>query len=1005
MICKKCGVPNAADAEFCELCGDSFEPDTSNDITMPTPRPGEEKLIINDRFRIIEKLGKGGMGEIFLAEDVKLKRKVAVKRVLDHALNDPTSKERFLREAQTASQLDHTNICTIYEIFESGSDDYIVMQYIDGITLDHIIRLETLSIGKILDISIQICEGMQEAGIKKIVHRDLKPANIMLDKRGCVKILDFGLAKYTDRSTRKQKGVVDSRLTEKGMVMGTVSCISPEQARGQTLDSRSDLFSFGVVLFEMIDGKNPFHDQEQINTLYNVLNKEVTPVREIPEGLKKILDRCLKKDCNDRYPDFFSLKADLEAFRTTYREMKKGMPENGNTEKINIREQQELMKEIQKSTDKEALGDIVYRIKKFKAITEPVITAGKNKFKPFFVPTMIALALLLIIFVVSRFGSDAPLVEHDKEFYIYFHGFKDKTGSMDLADKINYLMDESLNQFASFKTISAPNRTRSNDHLKFVKKKFVLEYELKGTLSRRAGFYNIDAQLISSKTRNGVRIKKTITSTGENLDSFLVNQVDTITQGIHHRLFAGKKEKLELKKISGVFGTHWRGFSDLYRGVVQLKKLELSEARKNLKSAPQVPISNYYLADLFTFNGERKKAKELLKELEPIEQELTPRMLLRYRALKARLNFEFQEEIKNLEELKNKFGFSKEVYFELGEAYFNHRSPLKAMPFYRQALDWDPDFSMAINHLAYCYSFTGDHRRAIPLLNDYKNLDGTANSLDSLGDGYFNSGDLLNAELFKKQAVKTDEKGVYFSYMGLAEIYMLKAQYQMAEEALLRYVQLNDNIETKARIESYRAFMLYLEKDYEKAYEVIDHSLGTFDSDDIVNHTGEAHWIRGLIALALDKVVDARNEAIWLEKFQVRYKLSPENFYQPYKYLIHLKALLAEKTGEIEEADFIFQQLLAMKNKLSFWTYFNYQFFQTEYAHFLERNTSSDDALAALEVCLSFNNKYMPALLLKAQILAKKKDPAAQEIYKELQQLYGPSEEKNYIRNFLNKKK
>jgi len=271
-------------------------------IEIPSPIDEEDgKLIINDRFKILKKIGIGGMGEIFLAEDLKLRRQVAIKSIKKGSDSDSESKMRFLREAQTASQLEHTNICPIYEIYEEENNHYIVMQYIDGVTLDAIVKYKGLKIQKILDVGLQICEGMNEAHEKGIIHRDLKPGNIIVNKKGIVKILDFGLAKFRAGSDSMKTGIVNSNLTEKGIVMGTVAYMSPEQARGEELDNRSDIFSFGILLYELIEGENPFYDKEQINTLYNVINKDIEYSGKFSPQLVKLLTVLLKKKKGERH--------------------------------------------------------------------------------------------------------------------------------------------------------------------------------------------------------------------------------------------------------------------------------------------------------------------------------------------------------------------------------------------------------------------------------------------------------------------------------------------------------------------------------------------------------------------------------------------------------------------------------------------------------------------------------------------------------------------------------
>ncbi|MCJ7578614.1 MAG: serine/threonine protein kinase, partial [candidate division Zixibacteria bacterium] len=215
-------------------------------------------------YKILEKLGEGGMGVVYKAQDTKLDRIVALKFLPQHLTSDPVEKERFVHEAKAASALNHPNVTTIYEIDEFEGQMFIVMEYCEGKTLKQIIEKETLSVRKVLDIGIQICEGLVVAHEKGIVHRDIKSANIMLTPRGQVKIMDFGLAKL--------KG--GTKLTQTRSTLGTAAYMSPEQAQGEEVDQRSDVFSFGVVLYELLTGRLPFEGEHQAAIIYSIINEE-----------------------------------------------------------------------------------------------------------------------------------------------------------------------------------------------------------------------------------------------------------------------------------------------------------------------------------------------------------------------------------------------------------------------------------------------------------------------------------------------------------------------------------------------------------------------------------------------------------------------------------------------------------------------------------------------------------------------------------------------------------
>jgi len=260
-------------------------------------------------YRIVEKIGEGGMGVVYKAQDTKLKRTVALKFLPQELLCDSESKTRFMHEAQAASALNHPNITTIHEIDEVEGECFISMEYIEGNSLKELINKRTLAIDEILAIALKIAEGLKAAHKKEIVHRDVKSDNVMVTDEGEVKIMDFGLVKL--------KGV--TKLTKTGSTLGTLQYMSPEQAQGKEADQRSDIFSFGVVLYEMITGQLPFKGEHEAAVIYSIVNETPEPLARykanVPEGLQRIVDKALQKDVSTRYQSAAEIVADLKGLQ------------------------------------------------------------------------------------------------------------------------------------------------------------------------------------------------------------------------------------------------------------------------------------------------------------------------------------------------------------------------------------------------------------------------------------------------------------------------------------------------------------------------------------------------------------------------------------------------------------------------------------------------------------------------------------------------------------------
>src|SRR5579863_5146788 len=271
-------------------------------------------------YRILGKLGGGGMGVVYEAEDLKLGRHVALKFIPENLVGDPKSLERFTREAKSASLLNHPNICIIHGIEDNNGHPFIVMEKLEGESLKQCIGGQPIPNEKLLDIGVQVADALVASHAKGIVHRDIKPANIFLTPSGQVKVLDFGLAKLVHNVGTDSDGLAaDNSLTAVGVIPVTSVYMSPEQARSDEIDFRSDLFSFGVVMYEMSTGKKPFTGKNSLMTLDAVLHDKPVPPGELnpqmPVELEGIIGKAMEKDRKERYQSATQIKADLQLLK------------------------------------------------------------------------------------------------------------------------------------------------------------------------------------------------------------------------------------------------------------------------------------------------------------------------------------------------------------------------------------------------------------------------------------------------------------------------------------------------------------------------------------------------------------------------------------------------------------------------------------------------------------------------------------------------------------------
>jgi serine/threonine protein kinase/predicted Zn-dependent protease len=309
MKCPNCNADISEDSHFCSKCGAPLKPSEEVSVTKTLQKPAKgfkKDTVIAKKYKIIEKLGEGGMGIVYKARDTRLDRTVALKFLPPDLTSYKEAKGRFIQEAKAAAALNHPHICTIYEIDEADNQTFISMEYIKGQSLKDKLKEGPLSIDEAKDIALQVAAGLDKAHKKGIVHRDIKPANIMINDEGQAKITDFGLAKLS----------WGADLTKPSTIMGTVAYMSPEQARGEEVDHRTDIWSLGAMLYEMLSGERPFQKAQDQALIYAILNDKPTPISlirsDIPDHAEHLIERALVKKADERYQNVDDLINDLK---------------------------------------------------------------------------------------------------------------------------------------------------------------------------------------------------------------------------------------------------------------------------------------------------------------------------------------------------------------------------------------------------------------------------------------------------------------------------------------------------------------------------------------------------------------------------------------------------------------------------------------------------------------------------------------------------------------------
>jgi len=960
MKCAKCHFDNPDDTLYCGKCGNelltSEEISFSHTETLQTPlKELSRGSVFARRYEIIEELGKGGMGRVYKVLDKKIKEKVALKLLKYEIASDEKTIERFQNELKMARKISHRNVCRMYHLSEEEGTHYITMEYVPGEDLKSLIRrIGQFTIGKAINIAEQACEGLEEAHQLGVVHRDLKPQNIMIDREGNARIMDFGIAR-----SLKTKG-----MTEAGVMIGTPEYMSPEQVEGKEADQRSDIYSLGVIIYEMVTGKVPFIGDTPLSIAVKHKSEVPSDPKEInaqiPLDLSRLILKCLEKDREKRYQGAKEVLSEL-------RKIEKGIP----------------------TTD---------RIRFEKRKGERLISFPKRTLR--WAAALIVIGLIFFGGYYLWRGLIQPQPRYDN--FILLELFANKPQEVK-KDLIEYLLIRSLTASTKF------NIYAHDDFITYKRKTELAEVEPRRPLisitsdvyPKVTGF----EILISIKNREKTRQQKfeckgyfdLISNKIEKIHSFISSESDGIIGNIEGN-----------RTFFQICTDKFDALSHFLKGENAWKKLDsdtaYNEYRTAIENDPEFSLARLKLADVLLFRGDREDARKNLQIALEKKDKLIEYDLLRLKALMARINSDPREERQYIGLLTEAFPFKKEYHYEFAESYFHCGDADEAIKHYSKALELDADYSLAHNHIAFCYSWTGNHKLAEEHFKKYVKLDKTANSYDSLASGYMFAGRYNDAIKALKKGKELDPDLDYL-YENLARNFILKHFLTKAIESVKEQVKITKRERTKINAHFNLAFIEFLRGNIEKSIQELI-PVRNFYSDELyINRIDESpnlpFWLAGVIAAERGDLNGLKEVLNRMEQKITRHKVNATNYFPIYKFYIHLKILEGCLRNDMNMILRNIGEGQRIKNKMGYWSsMFNLSYFFDEYAKILIKLNRTNEALELLNEAIEYNSNYAESYINMAKIHIEKNniEKARKEYQKALELLFDADKDSLLVR-------